>query len=85
MANILIIDDEEYIRDILSARVQGLNHTAFSAATLGQGIKLLKKEIQQTQSNFRIFTVFVKPEIGFAGKGPDFRQQILRFLPLATQ
>ncbi len=44
MANILIIDDEEYIRDILSVRVEGLNHSASSAATIRQGMKLLKKE-----------------------------------------
>jgi len=44
MANILIIDDEEYIRDILSARVEGLNHTAYSASTIRQGTELIKKE-----------------------------------------
>jgi len=44
MAHILIIDDEEYIRDILSARVQSLNHTACSAATIRQGRELLHKK-----------------------------------------
>jgi len=43
MANILIIDDEEYIRDILSVRVEGQNHTAFSAGTILQGHELIKK------------------------------------------
>lgn len=42
MANILIIDDEEYIRDILSARVQGLNHTARTAATIRQASELIE-------------------------------------------
>jgi two-component system NtrC family response regulator len=42
MANILIIDDEEYIRDILSVRVRRLNHVPFSAATIKQGMKLIK-------------------------------------------
>lgn len=44
MANILIIDDEEYIRDILSARVEGLNHNAFSASTIREGTDLIEKE-----------------------------------------
>ncbi len=43
MANILIIDDEEYIRDILSVRVQRLNHKAFSAGTIRQGAEMIKK------------------------------------------
>ncbi len=43
MANILIIDDEEYIRDILSVRVRRLNHSPFSAATIKQGMELIRK------------------------------------------
>jgi len=44
MAKILIIDDEEYIRDVLSIRVQKLNHDAAGAPTLEQGRALLQKE-----------------------------------------
>ncbi|WP_022663703.1 sigma-54-dependent transcriptional regulator [Desulfospira joergensenii] len=45
MANILIIDDEEYIRDILSVRVRRLNHSPFSAATIRQGRKLIRETV----------------------------------------
>jgi len=44
MAKILIIDDEEYIRDVLSIRVQKLNHEAADAPTLEQGHSLLENE-----------------------------------------
>ncbi len=44
MANILIIDDEEYIRDILSVRVRRLNHDAFSAATITHGLKIMEEK-----------------------------------------
>ncbi len=71
MANILIIDDEEYIRDILSARVQGLNHTASSAATIHQSVELLKKD------NFDlVFLDVILPD----GNGLDLLQ-VLRELP----
>lgn len=42
MANILIIDDEEYIRDVLSVRVQRLNHKAYSAGTIKQGAEMIR-------------------------------------------
>lgn len=44
MAKILIIDDEEYIRDILSARAESLHHTAAAAGTIRQGLEMIKKE-----------------------------------------
>lgn len=45
MANILIIDDEEYIRDILSVRVQRLNHKAHSAGTIKQGAEMIRNMV----------------------------------------
>ncbi len=45
MANILIIDDEEYIRDILSTRMERMGHVAHSASTLGHGIKELERTL----------------------------------------
>ena len=45
MGNILIIDDEEYIRDVLSVRVQRLNHKAYSAGTIKQGAEMIKKAV----------------------------------------
>ncbi len=42
MAVILIIDDEELIRESLSVRIERLNHEARSAATLGEGLAALK-------------------------------------------
>lgn len=42
MANILIIDDEEFIRESLSERVKRLEHKAWTAATLQEGTKLLE-------------------------------------------
>lgn len=43
MARILIIDDEEYIRDILSSRVEELNHTPLTAENLKQGVQMIRK------------------------------------------
>ncbi len=43
MARILIIDDDEYIRDILETRVERMGHTAHSAPTLRQGLEKLKQ------------------------------------------
>jgi two-component system, NtrC family, response regulator len=45
MGNVLIIDDEEYIRDILSIRVQRLNHKAYSAGTIKQGTQMLRNAV----------------------------------------
>jgi len=71
MANILIIDDEEYIRDILSARAEGLNHKAASAGTIRQGLELIKK------NNFDLVFLDIKlPD----GSGLDLLQTI-RQLP----
>ena len=44
MANILIIDDEEYIRDILSIRIESMNHKASQASTLKQGLQMIREE-----------------------------------------
>ncbi|MCG8620200.1 MAG: sigma 54-interacting transcriptional regulator, partial [Desulfobacterales bacterium] len=41
MADILIIDDEDVIRDIISTRVEELDHRTAEAATLKQGLDLL--------------------------------------------
>ena len=49
MANILIIDDEEYIRDILCARAESLNHKADAAGTIRQGLELIEN------NNFDLF------------------------------
>ena len=43
MADILIIDDEDYIRDILSTRTKDLGHEPVSAPTLKQGMALLRQ------------------------------------------
>lgn len=43
MAAILIIDDEEFIRGSLSERVERLNHDAWTASTLTQGLSVLEK------------------------------------------
>jgi len=44
MANILIIDDEAYIRDVLSSRVERMGHVPAAAATLDQGIQILNRD-----------------------------------------
>jgi two-component system NtrC family response regulator len=44
MAAILIIDDEEFIRVSLSSRVTRLNHTAFTASTLREGLDLIENQ-----------------------------------------
>jgi len=44
MANILIIDDEAYIRDILSSRVERMGHTPAAAATLDMGLHILNQD-----------------------------------------
>lgn len=67
MANILIIDDEEYIRDILSARAEGLNHKAAAAGTIREGLELIKK------NNFDLVFLDIKlPD----GSGLDLLQTI---------
>jgi len=43
MANILIIDDEAYIRDILSSRVERMGHVPAAAATIDQGMQILNR------------------------------------------
>ena len=71
MAKILIIDDEEYIRDILSARVEGLNHIPYSAATIQQASEMIKRE------NFDlVFLDIFLPD----GNGLDLLQ-VIRQLP----
>lgn len=42
MANILIIDDEEFIRESLSERINRLNHKVWTAATLQEGMEHLE-------------------------------------------
>ncbi len=42
MAKILIIDDDEYVRDILSARIEKLNHDVMTAASLSRGLELIQ-------------------------------------------
>ncbi len=44
MAAILIIDDEELIRISLADRVRRLNHTAWTAPTLKEGLDLIEQE-----------------------------------------
>jgi two-component system NtrC family response regulator len=44
MASILIIDDEEFIRESLSERVERLNHDAWTASNLQQGISVLEEK-----------------------------------------
>jgi len=44
MARILNIDDDDYIRDILSARIEQLGHEALTAATLEQGLRLIEQQ-----------------------------------------
>ncbi len=43
MANILIIDDDAYIRDMLSNRVERMGHIPAAAATLDQGMQILSR------------------------------------------
>jgi len=43
MATILIIDDEIYIRDVLSSRVERMGHIPVAAASLDQGMQLLDR------------------------------------------
>ncbi len=43
MAKILIIDDEAYIRDVLSSRVERMGHIPAAAATLDQGMQILSR------------------------------------------
>lgn len=43
MAHILIIDDEAYIRDVLSSRVERMGHIAHTAANLDQALPLLNR------------------------------------------
>lgn len=43
MAKILIIDDDEDVREILSARVEKLNHEVLTAATLEQGLEAIQQ------------------------------------------
>jgi len=42
VAKILIIDDDEDVREILSARVKKLNHDVLTAATLEQGLEAIQ-------------------------------------------
>lgn len=44
MAKILVIDDEEYIRGVLTINAKGLGHEAESAATLSEGLRWLGKD-----------------------------------------
>jgi two-component system NtrC family response regulator len=44
VASILIIDDEEHIRDILSARVEALGHRALCASSIQEGLRVLEGE-----------------------------------------
>lgn len=41
MAKILVIDDEAHIREILTARMEALSHTVFTAATLDEGLCII--------------------------------------------
>ena len=43
MANVLIIDDEEYIRNVLCRRVEKLNHPAWAAESLNQGTQMIEE------------------------------------------
>ncbi|NOX34200.1 MAG: sigma-54-dependent Fis family transcriptional regulator [Deltaproteobacteria bacterium] len=43
MVKILVIDDEEYIRDILSTRVERMGHVAYTASTIEHGLKRLEQ------------------------------------------
>lgn len=44
MGRVLIIDDDPLIREILTENVRDLDHTPFSAATLGEGRNILETE-----------------------------------------
>lgn len=44
MATILIIDDDDHIRDIIAARMEALDHTAYTAETLARGKRHLETE-----------------------------------------
>ena len=44
MADILIIDDEDFIREVISARVEEMDHRAFLSGTLKQGLELLSQQ-----------------------------------------
>ena len=71
MANILIVDDEEYIRDILSARVEGHNHSASCAATFHEGVERIKTGMFDL-----VFLDVILPD----GNGLDLLQ-LIRQLP----
>jgi len=43
MATILIIDDEAYIRDVLSSRVERMGHVPLAAATINLGMQILSQ------------------------------------------
>ena len=44
MAKILVVDDDEYIRGVLTENVRMLDHEASSAETLSEALALLQKE-----------------------------------------
>jgi two-component system, NtrC family, response regulator len=44
VAQILVIDDEEPIREILTARMEALSHEVFTAATLEQGLSIIEQQ-----------------------------------------
>lgn len=44
MAHILVIDDEAHIREILTARMEALSHTVFTAATLQEGLLIIDQQ-----------------------------------------
>ena len=44
MAHILVIDDEAHIREILTARMEALSHTVFTAATLEEGLCIIDQQ-----------------------------------------
>ena len=43
MAKILVVDDDEYIRGVLTENVRMLDHEASSAETLSEALALLQK------------------------------------------
>ncbi|MBN1102943.1 MAG: sigma-54-dependent Fis family transcriptional regulator [Deltaproteobacteria bacterium] len=44
MGNVIIIDDDEYIRDVLTDHCRRLNHQASSARTLAEGMTLIRTQ-----------------------------------------
>ncbi|NWH06660.1 sigma-54-dependent transcriptional regulator [Desulfobacter latus] len=43
MKNILIIDDEDFIRDIIASRIEEMGHSSYESDTLEQGLELINQ------------------------------------------